>query len=379
MPTPVLIPLLNPNEPEALLAALHVTDGQRVAHGDLLCTLETTKSTADLHAEAEGYIAGLRLSQGESTRAGEILCYLAESPGWAPPAESGQGKTSPASGHAGPQGEAVPEGLRITEPALTLARSHKVDLAALPIGPLVTEDTIRSHLASMAENGQAETELAFPRPKSAFDPTGVVVYGGGGHGKMVIDLLRALGAYRIAGIVDDGRQAGETVLGVPVLGGSQSLAGLYDQGVRLAANAVGGIGSIATRIKVFTRLAYAGFVCPTLVHPTAYIDPSASLAPGAQVFVHAYVGGEAQVGFGSIINTGVILSHDCQLGDYVNISPGAILAGEVQVGSGTLIGMGVTVNLGVKVGAGARIGNGATVKGDVPPGGVVRAGTIWPA
>ncbi|MBP1702324.1 MAG: hypothetical protein H6Q38_1431, partial [Chloroflexi bacterium] len=73
------------------------------------------------------------------------------------------------------------------------------------------------------------------------------------------------------------------------------------------------------------------------------------------------------------------ISHDCQLGDYVNIAPGAILAGEVNIEAGALVGMGVTVNLRVKVGAGARIGNGATVKSDVPEKGIVRAGTIWPA
>ncbi len=53
------------------------------------------------------------------------------------------------------------------------------------------------------------------------------------------------------------------------------------------------------------------------------------------------------LGFGAIVNTGAIVSHDCILGDYVNLSPGAILAGEVSVGSAALVGMGVTVNLRV--------------------------------
>jgi acetyltransferase EpsM len=90
------------------------------------------------------------------------------------------------------------------------------------------------------------------------------------------------------------------------------------------------------------------------------------------------VGSEARVRFGSIVNTGSIVSHDCVLADYTNVSPGAMLAGEVSTGRGVLIGMGATVNLRVKIGAGARVGNGATVKADVPENGVVRAGTIWP-
>ena len=67
-----------------------------------------------------------------------------------------------------------------------------------------------------------------------------------------------------------------------------------------------------------------------------------------QVLPHAYVGSEAVIGFGVIINTGAIVSHDCVLGEYANLSPGAILAGEVQVGSRALVGMGVTINLQVQ-------------------------------
>jgi sugar O-acyltransferase (sialic acid O-acetyltransferase NeuD family) len=214
--------------------------------------------------------------------------------------------------------------------------------------------------------------------ENLFDPTAIVVYGGGGHGKALIELLRVLGTYHIAGVVDDGLPAGQAILDVPVLGDGEALGPLYQKGVRLAVNAVGGIGDVAVRIKVFQRIAQAGFACPAVVHPTAFVEASARLSPGVQVFPHAYVGSDARVGFGSIINTGAIVSHDCILGDYTNLSPGAILAGAVQIGSGALIGMGATINLEARIGAGARIGNGATVKSDVPERGMVRAGTVWP-
>ena len=125
-------------------------------------------------------------------------------------------------------------------------------------------------------------------------------------------------------------------------------------------------------------MAEAGFSCPAVVHPSAVVERSAILSPGVQVFPHCYVGSDVRVGFGSIVNTGAILSHDCQLGVFTNIAPGAILAGGVEIGESTLVGMGATINLLVKVGPSARIGNGATVKSDVPASGVVRAGGIWP-
>jgi sugar O-acyltransferase (sialic acid O-acetyltransferase NeuD family) len=372
-PIPVKIPLLNPNEPEALVTALYVSEGQQVAAGEVLCALETTKSAAELSAEADGYIAGLRLAQGQTARAGEILCYLAPSPGWSPP------EPAPGQGSIGEDGTPavsdLPAGLRITQPALALARRSGLDLGLLPAGPLITESAVQEKLRLA---GSPSPGPDFYPPASAFDPTAILIYGGGGHGKMVADLLSSLGLYRPVGFVDDGLPAGVQVLGLPVLGGSEILESLYERGARLAVNAVGGIGNIGVRIKVFRRLAEAGFVFPTLVHTSAVVERSARLAAGAQVFACAYVGSEASVGFGAIVNTGAILSHDCKLGEYVNISPGAILAGAVEIGSGALVGMGATINLEVKIGAGARIGNGATVKADVPAGGIVRAGAIWP-
>ena len=340
----VKIPLLNTNEPEAVLAALHIVEGQKVSTGDLICTLETTKSTADVEAETGGYVVGLRFEQGDNVRAGDLLRYLAQDPDWQPP----QAESEPADTAAPDQ--VLPEGLRITQPALAFTRRHGLDLSQLPLDQLVTERIVQQLL----EEGTGAPAPA--APQADFDPCAVLIYGGGGHGKALIDLVRSLGVYRIAAVLDDGIPPGELIMGLPVKGGAEELSQLYMQGVRLAVNAVGGIGNLAVRIKVFERLAAAGFTCPAVSHPTAFIEASANLAAGVQVFPHAYIGSEAQLGYGSIVNSGAIVSHDCVLGDYVNISPGAILAGEVHIGAGALVGMGATLNLRVRVGPGARIG-----------------------
>lgn len=352
--------MLNPNEMEARLVSLLVRPGQRVSPGDTLCILETTKSVAELQAEAEGYVAALAWTEGQMVRAGEILCYLADSPDWAPAQPEGAEQVSPGD---------LPAGLRITQPALALARKAGLDLARLPADTLVTESVVRAALGETIPLPSFQLSAGLPA---------IIVYGGGGHGKTLIDLLRSLGTYQLVGVVDDSLPASEDVLGVPVLGGSQVLSGLRQRGIGLAVNAVGGIADPRLRVKVFERLREAGFACPTLAHPSAWIEASAALASGAQVLHHAYVGSNARVGFGVIVNSGAVVSHDCVVGDYANLSPGALLAGGVRVEEEVLIGMGATVNLGVTIGAGARIGNGATVKANVPAGQIVRAGSIWP-
>jgi acetyltransferase EpsM len=366
-PLPVFVPLINPNEPEALLAALFVQEGQWVEIGEVLGVLETTKSTAELITEGAGYISGLRWNSGETIPAGEIFCWLGETPGQPLPVDykSQVSDETPVE---------KPSGVRITRPAFELARSSGIDIDSLPKDRLVTEKYIRSLLVERSEATIQQRMAGIP-----IDANTVILFGGGGHAKMLIELIQAGGKYQIAGILDDKMTPGATILGVPVLGGSEGLSWLHAQGIQKAVNAVGGIGNVDVRIKVFDRLAAAGFEFPVVVHPSAVVEPSASLSPGSQVFARAYIGGEAKAGFGVIVSTGAIVSHDCILGDYAIISPGAILAGEVKLGPGVLLGMGVTINLRVNIGARARIGNNTTINEDVMAGGIVQAGSIWPA
>jgi len=357
---PVKIPLINPNEPEARLAALHVVEGQAITAGDVIAVLETTKATSEMAAEQDGFIAGLDYQPGDSVRAGDILCYI-----------SAQAETVQTEKRTVPPDGLEPPGLRITQPARSLAVASGLKLTDLPTDILITEDVVRGLIFS-------SKEYTSEPPVQSFNPTSILIYGAGGHGKALLDLLRTTHVYEITGFIDDGKPVGEWIMGLPVLGGVEKLKELYQQGTHLAVNAVGGIGDLQSRWRVFQRLAEAGYTFPAIVHPSATIEQSASIAPGIQVMPHAYVGSEVNLGFGVIINSAAIISHDCLVGDYANISPGAILAGGVQVGAGCLIGMGVTINLQVKIGDGARIGNGATIKSDVPDGGVIRAGTIWP-
>jgi acetyltransferase EpsM len=359
----VLVPLLNPNEPEARLSELLVVNGQQVKKGVILCALETTKSTAELVAEKEGYVIGLQAAAGDILRAGERLCWLADEADWQPP-EPGQIST--------PSIEAgLPEGLRITEPALRLAQQADLDLFSLPIGPLITKKNVREVL-------NREREMVPKLPDGPFDAQALIIYGGGGHGKSLIDLLHALGTFQPVGLIDDRLEAGTEVMGLTVFGGGGLLVALSERGLRLAVNAVGGVGDVGSRVRVFERILAAGFTCPTLIHPKAFVEPSAHLADGVQVFPNAYVGSDADVGFGVIVNTGSVVSHDCRLEAYANIAPGALLAGGVMIGEGVLIGMSVTVNLNVEIGSGARVGNSAVVKQDVPQGTIVHAGAMWP-
>ena len=205
----------------------------------------------------------------------------------------------------------------------------------------------------------------------------ILIFGAGGHGKAVIDLARACG-YHVAALLDDSVAPGTRILGVEVWGGVEALAGWRGRGLSLAANAVGGIGHPAARQSIFQHLSDAGFTCPSLVHPRAFIEPSAKVEDGVQILALAYAGSDARLGFGTLVNAGAIVSHDVRLGRVTNLSPGAALAGGVSLGDYSQVGMNATINVNIQVGPNCIIGNGAHVKADVPAGTRVWAGSTWP-
>ena len=177
----------------------------------------------------------------------------------------------------------------------------------------------------------------------------------------------------IVGAVDDSSARPRDVLGVPVLGASELLASLREQGVENAVLGVGAVTHNATRVALFDKLRALGFRVPNLIHPRAMVEPSVRMGMGNQLFAGAIVGSNARLGDNTIVNSGVVVSHDCVIGSHTHLTPGCILAGGVTVGRNCVIGMGVTIYLGVTIGDDVTISNGVHVMKDVPDGAIVRA------
>ncbi|MEA2169173.1 MAG: hypothetical protein QOF76_2473 [Solirubrobacteraceae bacterium] len=342
-------PLVNPNEPEAQVTALDLEAYGPIARGQVIATLETSKATVDVVSEHDGFVGPVALVLGGRVVAGELICEVfSERPD--PAAEP----------------EAAPAGDRkVTRKAAALAEALGVDLAGLSGTGFVTEAEVQ---AAAAESDSGSD------PVPNFSERSLVLFGGGGLARVIIDLVRERGEFEVAGVVDDGAPAG---LGVPVLGGGAVLGALAEAGLQYAVNAVGAIGRMSVRRDVSARLAAAGLEAPVLIDPSASVAATAILSPGALVFAQAVVSSGAAVGAHTIVNSGAIVSHDCVIGADAHIAPGAVLAGEVVVGDGALVGMAVTVPVGVSIGAGAVVGNGATVLADVPAGAVVPAGSTF--
>ena len=103
---------------------------------------------------------------------------------------------------------------------------------------------------------------------------GLLLIGAGGHAKVVIEALRAAGA-GIAGLVAPDA-AGAQALGLRLLGDDDALPRLRAEGL---SQAVLALGDNRRRCALAAQLRELGFALPVVVHPAAWVSPSALIRP----------------------------------------------------------------------------------------------------
>jgi sugar O-acyltransferase (sialic acid O-acetyltransferase NeuD family) len=195
-----------------------------------------------------------------------------------------------------------------------------------------------------------------------------VIYGSrpDGHAKVVAALAAATGDIELVGLIDDFPANRDRTIGeLRVIGTSEDLPRLRAEGVE---GLLIGFGENAGRADIAARALDAGLELPNLVHPTAFLYPTAKLGVGVHVFPHGHVGPDAALGDGVLINTGASVEHDCVIEAGAVILPGARLGGRVHVGREASVGTGAILLPDARVGARAVVGAGAVVLREVPPG-----------
>ena len=178
----------------------------------------------------------------------------------------------------------------------------------------------------------------------------LVIYGAGGHGRVVADAARAAGL-ELLGFLDDT---------APPAAADETLLDAADPRLK-AAGFIVAIGDNATRLRITRRLVTEGRQVTSVVHPDATMSPLATVGDGVYVGARAVVGPGAALATAVLVNTAAVVEHDGQIAAGAHIAPGAVLAGAVQVGEAALVGLGARVLPGLSVGAAAVVGAGAVL------------------
>jgi acetyltransferase EpsM len=196
--------------------------------------------------------------------------------------------------------------------------------------------------------------------------TCVWIWGGGGLGRVVADLVRASG-FAIAGVVDANPPGiAPKWSNTTVYLESEFHQMLYSDKLPTPYVIALGIGDNWARSQIARILPPTSVL--SFVHPSAWKSPSAELGIGTVVMPNATINADAKIGDACIVNTGAVVEHDVTIGDAVHVSPGAVVAGAANIGKLAWIGANATILPGITIGEKAIVGAGAVVVRDVERG-----------
>ena len=167
----------------------------------------------------------------------------------------------------------------------------------------------------------------------------ILLIGGGGHCKSVIDVIEQEGRFNIVGIVERPDFLETDVLGYQIIGNDSDLGDLAKK-YEYALITVGQIKSPSLRIKLFDLATKAGFTLPNIISPNAYVSKHSSIGKGVVVMHNAIVNANASIGDNCIINSKALIEHDCLISKNCHISTNVTINGGVTVESGCFIGSG---------------------------------------
>jgi len=189
----------------------------------------------------------------------------------------------------------------------------------------------------------------------------IVIFGCGGHGRVVADTLKVAGA-PLAGFLDD-RPPGLVVNEIPVLGDRGCLEKqefLTQYAVLIA------VGETRLRRQLALLVLAQGGRLARAIHPRAVIAADVSIGQGTVIMAGAVINTGTRIGRFAIVNTGATIDHDNMIEDGVHISPGCHLAGNVICRADAFIGTGASIIPRVQIGERAIVGAGAAVISNIP-------------
>jgi sugar O-acyltransferase (sialic acid O-acetyltransferase NeuD family) len=196
-------------------------------------------------------------------------------------------------------------------------------------------------------------------------PRPLLLLGAGGLAREALAAVRLLADdWRPLGALDDDpAKHGRRIDGIPVLG-PMELVDTHPDAAVLAC--VANERRPRARAGLVRRLSLPAERWATVVHPAASVAPGVQLGHGTLLLAGVVITAPQCVGSHVVAMPHALLTHDDEVGDFVTLAGRATVAGTVYIGRSAYLGQGAMIRQNIKIGEGAVIGMGAVVLSDVP-------------
>ena len=147
----------------------------------------------------------------------------------------------------------------------------------------------------------------------------LLIIGAGGHGQVVAECAEACG-YKKIDFLDDNNP--DAVGGIDQL---ENKVTEYD-------SVIVSIGNNEIRRELIRRVQSINAPIATLIHPRAFVSPTATVGSGSIVLPGAVIHTNANIGIGCIVSIGALIDHDAVVEDFSHINTGAIVEAGKRAG-----------------------------------------------
>lgn len=338
------------SDDEYTITEVYRESGSEVEKGELLFSFETSKADVDVEAGSSGFLYH-KLEPNLTVKVGDIAAYITVESISDPSDLFEEEISSGTESHK----ENEWEGVRVSESAMKLIRENGLTRKDFPNAKILREKEV----LKAVEGRRADSKSPVVQHDANYN--NVIIIGGRGGAKMVIEAIRSTGYVGIEGIIDDQLKKGDHVMGVPVLGGDDELETLRKKGFRNVVLSFSALHDLPSREKKYRELKTKGYQFPNVVHARATVEPSVSLGEGNIILANAMVGSEVALGNINYVNTGSMICHESVANSNNHFAPNSVIAGRVRIGSNNLVGMCVTTYFEIEMGDNNIINNGCNV------------------
>jgi len=189
----------------------------------------------------------------------------------------------------------------------------------------------------------------------------IIIFGTGGHSKVIVDIIEKQGKYNIVGFIDEYRKKNTIILGYKVIGNDSTFKDIFF--TYEVYGGIIGIGDNSMRAKIRDKVikVIPNFNFVNCIHPKSTFGKDASLGEGNVVMAGAIINSSTRIENHCIINTNSSIDHDCIMLDFSSIAPNVTIGGNVKIGEYSAIGIGANIFHNVNVGCNCIIGGGSLV------------------
>jgi len=375
--TRIFIPKLDANTIEATLVKWYKSEMDEVTKGESLLAIETDKAVIDVESESSGVVLKILAREserilipgvvgllGESTEELDSVEFRQEIEGFTARKEEVRQEVVPDIRNV----EAAADRIHTASPAARrIAREKGIDLAWIEGTGNRGEITVKDIMVFLDEAPQLSSAV-----KDNGNILRVLVLGAGDGGKIIAEILSSDPTKQVVGFLDDNNRLwGQNIMGRKILGAIDQVSKLQERNF-FDAVIISITSNWEFRGKLFQRCRALGMEPANVIHPAAYISPSAEIGCGNLFYGPAFVGTETKIGDNNLISSHCSIEHHNTVGSHNLFGPGVLTSGAVVIGNDCVFGAGVCVEPYLRIGDNVKVASGLAISSHVPTGVVLK-------